>query len=160
MSQQQRQLYPYMPWQPISPLKRWDFKWLHLSQKPKKSWVGTTSTNQKPHWLSMKLNSEPKSNSKWPLLLEIRDITQSQCLKLILKGETFKNQFSNHVHSTLGQKTNLYPKITKNLMFENGEFCEKWDFEIVNFVKNCDFEIVNFVKNETLKLWILCKNET
>ena len=48
--------------------------------------------------------------------------------------------------STLGQKPTFYPEITKNLMFEKCEFCEKWDFEIVNFVEN-----------ETLKLWILWK---
>ena len=63
-------------------------------------------------------------------------------------------------------------------MSEKCEFCQKWDFEIVNFVKNVilkmwilrkmrfwkcefckkwDFEIVNFVKNETLKIWILSK---
>ena len=42
-------------------------------------------------------------------------------------------------------------------MFEKCEFCEKWDFEIVNFVKKWDFEIVNFVKKEILKLWILWK---
>ena len=42
-------------------------------------------------------------------------------------------------------------------MFEKCEFCEKWDFEIVNFVKKEVYEIVNFVKNETLKMWILSK---
>ena len=62
------------------------------------------------------------------------------------------------------------------MRFSNCEFCEKWDFKIVNFVKNetlkmwilwkmklwkCEFckkwvsENVTFVKNETLKLWIL-----
>ena len=48
--------------------------------------------------------------------------------------------------STLGQKPTFYPEITKNLMFEKYEFCEKWDLQNVNFVKN-----------ETLKLWILSK---
>ena len=47
---------------------------------------------------------------------------------------------------TLGQKSTFYPEITKNLMFEKCEFCEKWDFRIVNFVKN-----------ETLEMWILWK---
>ena len=49
---------------------------------------------------------------------------------------------------TLGQKPKptFYPEITKNLLFEKCEFCEKWDFEIVNFVRN-----------GTLKLWILRK---
>ena len=82
------------------------------------------------------------------------------------------------VKHTLGQKTTFYPEITKNLMFEKCEFCEKWEFEIVNFVKNevlkmwilwkmrfwkCDFcekwdfEIVNFVKNEISEMWILWK---
>ena len=37
---------------------------------------------------------------------------------------------------TLGEKPTFYPEITKNLMLEKCDFCEKWDFEIVNFVKN------------------------
>ena len=36
----------------------------------------------------------------------------------------------------LKQKSTFYPEITKNLMFEKCEFCEKWGFENVNFVKN------------------------
>ena len=36
---------------------------------------------------------------------------------------------------TLGQKSTFYPEITKNLIFEKCEFCEKWDFVYVNFVK-------------------------
>ena len=36
------------------------------------------------------------------------------------------------------------------MRFWNCEFCEKWDFEIMNFVKKWDFGIVNFVKNEIL----------
>ena len=47
---------------------------------------------------------------------------------------------------TLGQKATFYPEITKNLMFEKCEFCEKWDFEKVNFVKTT-----------ILKMWILRK---
>ena len=47
---------------------------------------------------------------------------------------------------TLGQKPTFYLEIHKNLMFEKCEFCEKWDFDIVNFVKN-----------ETFKMWILDK---
>ena len=31
--------------------------------------------------------------------------------------------------------------MTKNLMFEKCEFCEKWDFENVNFVENEIFEM-------------------
>ena len=49
-------------------------------------------------------------------------------------------------------------------MFENCEFCEKWDFENVIFVKNetlkigkWGFENVNFVENDILKMWILSK---
>ena len=30
----------------------------------------------------------------------------------------------------------------------NCEFCQKWDFEIVNFIKKWDYENENFVKNE------------
>ena len=37
------------------------------------------------------------------------------------------------------------------------EFCEKWDFEIVNCMEKCDFEPMNFVKNENLNLSILWK---
>ena len=47
---------------------------------------------------------------------------------------------------TLGQKPTFYPEITKNLMFEKCEFCEKWDFQIVNFVQKWGLEIVNFGK--------------
>jgi len=47
---------------------------------------------------------------------------------------------------TLGQKPTFYSEITKNLMFQKCEFCEK-----------LDFEIVNFVTNETLRVWILSK---
>ena len=48
-----------------------------------------------------------------------------------------------YYRATLGQKSTFYPEITKNLMCENCEFCEKWDFRKVNFVKvgisMCDF---------------------
>ena len=85
------------------------------------------------------------------------------------------NEFHFFFYFTLGQNTTFYPQITKNLMFENCEFWEKWDFENVNFVTNeilkmwifwkmrfwkckfCekwDFEIVNLVKYETFKMWI------
>ena len=37
---------------------------------------------------------------------------------------------------TLGQKPTFNPEITKNLMFEKCELCEKWDFENVNFEKS------------------------
>ena len=60
-----------------------------------------------------------------------------------------------------------YMRILWKMRIWNCEFCEKWDFEVVNFLKNenlkCEFcqkwqlENVNFVKNETLKLWILSK---
>ena len=45
---------------------------------------------------------------------------------------------------TLGQKATFCPEITKNLMFEECEFCEKRALENVNFVKI-----------ETLKMRIL-----
>ena len=51
---------------------------------------------------------------------------------------------------TLGQKPTLYPEITKNLMLEKCEFCEKWDFEN----EYIDYYIV---KNEILKMSILWK---
>ena len=67
---------------------------------------------------------------------------------------------------TVGQKATFYPEITKNLMFEKCEFCEKWDFENMNFVKieiselwilwkmrlqKCEF----CEKNEISEMWIL-----
>ena len=58
---------------------------------------------------------------------------------------------------TLGQKPTFYPEITKKLMFEKCEFCEKWDFENVNLVKNETLEVWIFWKNEILKMWILWK---
>ena len=39
-------------------------------------------------------------------------------------------------HYTLGQKSTIYPEITKNLMFENVNFVKKWDFKNVIFVEN------------------------
>ena len=46
---------------------------------------------------------------------------------------------------TLRQKPTFYPEITKILMFEKCEFCEKWDFEIV--------------RSEIFKMWIFWKIE-
>ena len=43
--------------------------------------------------------------------------------------------------ATLGQKRTFYPEITKNLMFEKCEFCEKCDFENVNSIKNAIFKM-------------------
>ena len=61
---------------------------------------------------------------------------------------------------TLGQKPTFYPEILVILIFQKCEFCEKWDFRIVNFVKKKKkwyFRIVNFVKIEILEMWILWK---
>ena len=44
--------------------------------------------------------------------------------------------FKMHYVTHWGKNQLFYPEITKNLMFEKCEFCEKWDFENVNFVKN------------------------
>ena len=46
------------------------------------------------------------------------------------------NEKTCKVQDTLGQKPIFNLEITKNLMFEKSEFCEKLDYEIVNFVKN------------------------
>ena len=51
--------------------------------------------------------------------------------------------FSRHALRHTGAKINF---LSKNLMFQKCEFCEKWDFENVNFDKNV-----------ILKLWIKWK---
>ena len=79
--------------------------------------------------------------------------------------ESLKILWSFSVSVTLGQKPSFYPEISKNLMFENCGFCEKWGSEIVNFVKNktlkmwilwkkWDIENVNSIKSEVFKMWI------
>ena len=66
-------------------------------------------------------------------------------LKLVLSYSVEKKKWMHFRDaSTLGQKSPFYPEITKNLMFEKCEFCEKWGFENVNFA-----EI------EIFKAWIL-----
>ena len=53
-------------------------------------------------------------------------------------------------------------------MCEKCEFCQKWDFDIVNIVgidifinvnsvEKWELTLVNFVKNKILKVWILSK---
>jgi len=59
--------------------------------------------------------------------------------------------------ATLGQKPTFCPEITKNLMFEKCEFCEKMRLWKCEFCEKWAFENVNFVKNEILKMWILWK---
>ena len=53
--------------------------------------------------------------------------------KTTKKKSIFSKKFMRFIQ---GQKTTFDPEISKNLMLEKCEFCEKWDFENVNFVKN------------------------
>ena len=97
-----------------------------------------------------------------PFYFDIKNFAPKMQVTLttMLVVATLSNSIRSVSQYEVLQKPTFYPEITKNLMFEKCEFCEKWVFEnvnFVNFVKKWDFEIVNFVKIEILKLWILWK---
>jgi len=135
-------------------------------------WWGYSKIHKQPRlFLAAELLWLPPTFSKLMKLLkwQCSAFLKTVCNKWvckIIKHHTTTNCFSMNSEVHTGAK--IYPKITKNLMFEKCEFCVKWDFENVNFVEkmriwNCEFcekwdsEIVIFVKNEISKMWILWK---
>ena len=78
----------------------------------------------------------------------------TQNKRAIIKACVYNSEsFSiNRVHSTHWEMW-----ILSNMRFWKCEFCEKWDFEIVNLVKNVILKMCILSKNVILKMWILSK---
>ena len=102
---------------------------------------------------SRKIQRNISQNSSFPSILGKMQREywqfQQQNSKSQLKFRQFPRIFCKKLHflrNDLLFFSALLCAITKNLMFEKCEFCEKWYFKIVNFVKN-----------EILKMWILWK---
>ena len=68
------------------------------------------------------------------------------------KCELFENSASKNVNFVKNENSEMW--ILRKMIFQIGEFCEKWYFRNVNFWENWDFRNVNFVKIDTFKMWI------